>query len=86
METSYAQQENLDQDEFNKKIEAETPEVLDKLMDGLVKLYRSKDRSGELASGEIELPLPTGESLSTTEAQSEGQEKGLDAWPVFLAP
>jgi len=32
METSYAQQENLDQDEFNKKIEAETPEMLDSVI------------------------------------------------------
>jgi len=57
MEQNYAQQENLEQDEFNKTLEAQTPESLDKLMDGLMRLVRLKEKSGQLSSGHIEMPL-----------------------------
>ena len=58
MEQNYAQQENLEQDAFDRMLEKQTPESLDKLMDGLVRLVRLKEQSGELSSGHIEMQSP----------------------------
>lgn len=55
------QQPNLDQQEFDRRLAKETPEEMDRQVQGLVALYRSKVRAGQTPSQNPGLQEPPAE-------------------------